>query len=140
MHYHTMVDRNVPRSQSPLSWLRQLSKSSESAQLDAFIADYCFQLLVLAGERGETTLFFTLTKTHPYRIEETLAGTHTSVVWQRAEQSLFPRRVDGGGEECPHLCRGYFLFYCYFLKNASERCGERTGQQSQSLYLMFVHV
>lgn len=37
---------------------------------------------------------------------------------------------DGGGEECQHLCWGYFLFYSCFLRDASECCGESTGTVS----------
>lgn len=76
--------------------------------------------------RNRNRSIFSLTKTHPCWIKETLADAHASAVWQRTEPALFfPRGVDSGGEECQHLCWGYFLFYSCFLRDASECCGER---------------
>ena len=119
-----------------------LQKSSESPQLDVFRADDCFQLLSLTG-RNRNRRIFSCLKPILAELRKLLLQTHMHQ-WYGREQNrpFFPGGVNGGGEECQHLCWGYFLFYSCFLRDASERCGESagTGLRSRPLYLMSVHV
>lgn len=51
-------------------------------------------------------------------------------------------RADGGGEECQHLCWGYFLFYSCFLRDTSECYGENSspGLPATSCLSTWAHI
>lgn len=57
-----------------------------------------------------------------------LQNTRTGGMAENKTTLLFSKwGTDGSGEECQHLCWGYFLFYGCFLGDASECCGESPG-------------
>ena len=108
--------------------------------LGLMIAFSCSALL--GGERRNRKphFFFSLLKSILAELRKSLQ-THIHQ-WYGREQNRPFFSLGGGGEECQHLCWGYFLFYSCFLRDASQRCGESTvtGLQSQFFYLMSVYV
>lgn len=113
------------QKQSPPSHLYKPSKSYESPQLEVFRAHDC-QLHSLTGRKKKPWHFF-LAKTSPSQLrkkkKKTVLQTHMDQWRGREQDRLFfcpGGRADGGGEECQHLCWGYFLFYSCFLRDVAS--------------------